>query len=480
MPVTIGRAGSLSSRCGPHRVINRPSAEGFSRHNEEYTMDHVRSTLRLLVIVLVSAALAACATGADQHGYDHGDNREHERYDDDHHNEADHNEAAHNNDDHDDQAPHDGTPHQHEGAGGRLLVATSRGTIAVLDAHDGDVEAIFARALSGGSLAAHAGPSGEFGYVVHRDASIVVVVDSGQILEEHDGHEDLELGPISILGQVRAGKRPSHFTTMAGRVGFYNEESGDVTILEEARLRSGASYRLIPALVGRGAPVLLSDRLIIGYADESFAEVIGYDGYVQQSIPDVRGAQGAARVGRFSAIGTVDGVLIVTQTGDRFDAETVPNPPGTPNGARTGTIAAHPRLPHFVGDLGQGLVTVDPQTLTSVAHQLPAAPWHFGIDRSGHYVVVLGQDGLVYVLDSESFEILGSVEAVSARDTDAARGTPAPALTLGRRVAYVSDPSANRILEIHLDEVEIEGEFRLDLDGTVTSIALMVTDGVVH
>jgi hypothetical protein len=94
--------------------------------------------------------------------------------------------------------------------------------------------------------------------------------------------------------------------------------------------------------------------------------------------------------------------------------------------------------------------------------------------------VVLGQNGVVYVLDSESFETLGSFSATAPRDPDAPRGTPIPSLTLGRGIAYLSDPSNNHVYEIHLDESEIEAEFHVELEGTVTAIALMVTDGVIH
>ncbi len=422
-------------------------------------MSHFRTVTRLLVVAIAAIALGACATGADHHDHDHHGH--------DHH--ADH-----------DHHGHDHHGHDHDGTDGRLLVVTDHGTIAVLDAHDGDVEAVFAHALPDGALAAYAGPSGEFGYVVHRDASIVIVVDSGQILEEHDGHEDLEFGPIGLLGEIRVGSLPTHFTTMAGRVGFYNDGSGDITILDEGALRSGIVTRLVPARVDHGAPVLLADQMIVGYVGETFVEIMDYDGTVLQTIPNVSRAHGQARVGRFSAIGAVEGVLVVTQTGSRFDARMVTNPSGTPDGVRTGTLYAHPRLPHFVGNLGQGLVKVDPAAHTSVAIPLPAAPWRFGIDRSGHYIVVLGQDGVVYVLDADTFEMVGSVAAVPARDPDAPRGTPIPSLTLGRRVAFLSDPASNHIYEIHLDDVEIEAEFHVELDGTVTGIALMVTDGIVH
>ena len=417
-------------------------------------MTRLTYPFRLLVVAIAAIALSACATGADHH-HDHHDH-------DDHHHDHDH--------------------HSHHGHGtdGRILVVTDHGTIAVLNAHDGDVEAVFAHALPDGPLAAYAGPSGEFGYVVHRDASIVVVVDSGQILEEHDGHEDLEFGPIALLGEIRTGSMPTHFTTMAGRVGLYNDDSGDITILDEGSLRSAVAPALVPARADHGAPVLLNERLIVGYVGETFVEIMDYEGNVLQTIPNVSRAHGQARVGRFSAIGALEGVLVVTQTGTRFDAQMVGNPPETPEGVRTGTLAAHPRVPHFVGNLGQGLVKVDPASHTSVAYPLPAAPWRFGIDRSGHYIVVLGQDGVVYVLDSETLDLVGSVAVVAARDPDAPRSTPIPALTLGRRIAFVSDPQTNHIHEIHLDDAEVEAEFHVDLDGTITGIALMVTDGTIH
>ncbi|TVR52186.1 MAG: hypothetical protein EA426_19210 [Spirochaetaceae bacterium] len=354
------------------------------------------------------------------------------------------------------------------------------GTVAVLDAHDGDVEAVFPNLLPEGSLAVYANTSGEFGYAVNRAASVVAVIDSGQMLVEHDGHEDLVFGEISVLGFIRDGLLPTHFTTTVGRSGFYNDESGDITVIDESYLRDHLHLDIVPARVDHGAPVLLGDRLLVGYVRETFLEVMDYDGRVHQTFDNVLRAHGQARVGRYSAFGAVDGVLVVTQTGNSFDAQLVPNPAGTPDGVRTGTVYAHPRLEHFVGNLGDGLVKVDPVAKTSTAHALPTRPWRFGIDRSGHYIVVLGFDGVVYVLDAQSFEIKGSVAAVPARDENAPTGTPIPALTLGRRIAYVSDPSTNRILEIHLDDAEIEEVFTVEIDGTITSISLMVTDGIIH
>jgi hypothetical protein len=436
-------------------------------------MTTIRRTMQLFAVAAFGVALMACATVEQHDDHDHGDAHGH---DDLTHNDHAHDDHSHGDDDH----GHDDHGHARRGGEGRLLVATSTGTLAVLDAHDGDLEAVFPHALPEGIVVVYSGPSGEFGYAVNRTASVVAVVDSGQILEEHDGHEDLHFGDIGVLGHVREGLLPSHFSTTYGLVGMYNDESGDITVFDEHRLRDDFGWSIVPARADHGAPVLLRDRLIVGYVRETFLEVMDYGGTVIQTFDGIERAHGQARIGRFSAFGAVGGVFVVTQTGDRFAGGLIPNPPDTPADARTGTLRAHPRLPHFVGNLGEGVVAVDPASMTSTRYALPAAPWRFEIDRSGHFVVVLGQDGVVYVLDADTFEIEASIAAVAPRDPNAPSGTPIPALTLGRRVAYVSDPESNHILVIDLAHGEIEDEIHVEIDGTITSIAAMITDGVVH
>lgn len=433
----------------------------------------IHKVLRTSVVVLGALALAACASS---HGHHH-----HHDHDHDHHHGHDHH--------------HD---HHHGTTDGRLLIGTTTGTVAILDAHDGDVEAVFANALPEGLIAVYSNLSGEIGYAVHRDASRVLIIDSGQFLVEHDGHEDLVFGEIRIIDEIRAGERPTHFTTTVGRSGFYNDGSGNITVIREHHVARHVpdhhhhddhhhddhhhhdAVLLVPARVDHGAPILLQNHLLVGYVGETVLEVLDYEGTVLQSFPDIQRAHGQARVGRFSAFGTIPGVLLVTQSGSTFDAHLVPNPADTPEGARTGHLHAHPRLDHFVGNLGNGLVLVNPIERTSRFVPLPTRPWRFEIDRSGHYVVVLGDDGSLHVLDAETLAVRSSTPVVQPRNPDAPAGTPLPGLAVGRRIAWVSDPAGNRILEVHLDDGDIEAEHRPDLDGTITSIAIMVTDGIIH
>lgn len=423
-------------------------------------MAYVSKLRGMLVILAAVFFLAACATGPDHAHDDHDHGHDHEH--DDHDHDDDHG-AEHND--------------------GRVLIGFDSGTAAVFDVHEAEIEAVFEMLVPAGGLAVYSNESGEFGYVFNRAESVVAVVDSGQRLEDHDGHTDLVFGDIDVLGFIQNGVLPTHFTTTVGRSGIYNDGSGDITVIDESVLRTDfdAAFSVVSAHEDHGAPVLLADRMLVGYIRQPHIEMLSYDGELLGTLPGISRAHGQDRVGRFTAFGAVEGVMIVTETGSDFEATMVANPEGTPEDERTGTVYGHPALPHFIGNLGAGLVAVNPESLSSTRHELPSEPWRFGIDRSGHYAVVLGRSGNVYVLDAETFDLEATIPAVEPHDADAPAGTPVPSLTLGRRVAFLSNPADNTVLEIDLEHGEVEHSYALDrTHGTVTSIAIMITDGVMH
>ncbi|GAB6091480.1 hypothetical protein [Spirochaeta dissipatitropha] len=407
--------------------------------------------LSAILIILTVLILSGCASG---HSHDHDHDHDH----------------GHSHDHHDGETD------------GRLLIGLNSGSLLIADAHDGDILKEFHAALPAGRIAVYSNASGEFGYAINRDESVTVVIDSGQKLVEHDGHEDLVFDHIEILGLIEGTLRPTHFTTTFGKSGIYNDGSGDITIIDEQLLRRDfqTALSLVPSREDHGAPVLLHDKLLVGYVNETSIDLLDYEGNVLQQFPGIGRAHGQARVGRFTAFGAVEGVMIITQQGSDFSAHMVGNPEGTAEGVRTGRVLSHPALPHFIGNLGPNLVVVDPAELSSRAVELPAAQWQMNIDRSGHYLAVLGQDGALYTLDAESLELIGSVQVTEARDPDAAAGTPLPSLTLGRGTAFVSRPSDNSIIEIDLKHSRIERSVQLDSTAAITGITLMTTDGIVH
>lgn len=367
--------------------------------------------------------------------------------------------------------------HEHEhGYAGRLLISTVDGTLIVAEAEGGSTLATFPQA-AGGRAAVYASWTGEFGFALNRDSGSVAIVDSGQALIEHDGHDDLKLGPAAVLFNARVGDKPTHFYSGSGRTGVYNDGSGDIVVWKDDALRRGAAYISVPAKVDHGAPVILEDRMVVGYLAQKDVEILDDKGAVLGTVPGGSRLHGEARFGRFIAFGLVEGVLLVTQEASGFRGRVIPNPAGSPQGARVSTLVANPALPFFVGNFGQGLARIDPVAGAILPVALPANPWRFGIDRGGSYIVALGQDGVLYVFDRD-FKPLYEIKLTAPRDPNAAATVPTPRLALGTGIAYVLEPGTNEILEIHLDHGELETRYRFE--GTLWDLALMKTDGIEH
>ena len=365
---------------------------------------------------------------------------------------------------------------------GRLVLAQSDGTISVLVPNTGAFVAHFTAAAPAGSNAVYANAQGSIAYIINRAEHKVLAVHSGQHLDEHDGHEDLELEEPEILGSLREGLLPTHFNSIQGRTVVYNDQSGTLSVIDEHKLEDlglQAATSFAAAREDHGAMVLLPEAMLVGYLSSQEVHLMDYDGTVLQTFSGGASLHGQARLGRYSAFGLADGVLLITQTGSDFQAEIIPEPIGTAEDVRVATLASHPVHGFFVANFGQGIATVSPTDKAIVPVELPSAPWKFGFDRSGSYIVVLGQDGKLYVLDAATRELHAGLSATQPRDPDAPSGTPVPALALGNRIAYLSDPQTREVLVVHLDDAEIEA--RVSLTGSpITGLALLATDGVVH
>ena len=424
---------------------------------------------KILLLAGLVFAFSACATDRDYHDHDH------------HHGHDGHGHDHHGHDHHDHH--HD---HQHGMADGRLLVATADGTLWLFDAHDGDEIAHFDNVLSEGSIAVYGNFTGELGYAINRNTHQVAIIHSGQKLEEHDGHEDLVFIDPSVLGIFTEGLRPTHFNTTLGRSAIYNDQSGNLTIFDETTLMSqgiAASASFAGAEVDHGAMVLLHDRMLVGYLNQARVDVMDYEGNVSQVIENAPRLHGQARIGRHSIFGLSTGVMVIEQRGSNFEATTIPNPAGSPENARVGTVYGHPVRDFFVGNFGQGLALIDPVAKTFTPFDLPTMPWRFGFDRSGEYIVVLGRDGILYALEIEDdgdLHIHSQVQVVEPHNPDAPAGSAIPVLVLGSKIAYVSNPAARTILEVHLHDGDIEAEFVVPAAASITGMVLLVTDGIVH
>jgi len=106
---------------------------------------------------------------------------------------------------------------------------------------------------------------------------------------------------------------------------------------------------------------------------------------------------------------------------------------------------------------------------------MPDTFTQFGFDASGEYFVVLDSKGVLHVLDPDTLETIGSLQAATPRE-----GVPAPALAYGLRHVWVSDPADNTIALVSLEELEIEARFGLTGSGNIGAMTLMQSFGVKH
>ena len=94
------------------------------------------------------------------------------------------------------------------------------------------------------------------------------------------------------------------------------------------------------------------------------------------------------------------------------------------------------------------------------------SPWARGYTFSpdGRYLLALGLDGTLYVLDGATRQVQRSVANVAgAMPADPIpRGTLYPSVVAGGVYAYVSDPAANTIREVRLSSGEITRTWTLD------------------
>ena len=164
--------------------------------------------------------------------------------------------------------------------------------------------------------------------------------------------------------------------------------------------------------------------------------------------------------------GCGDGVLVVERQGDAVTATKVMNPAGLPDGARTGTLRGSGSLPYLVahfavrGGPNVGPAIYDPASGTLEMMTLPGrSPWARGYTFSpdGRYMLALGLDGTLHVLDGATRTVRHSVSGVArAMPADPIpSGTLYPSVVAGGVYAYVSDPAANTIREVRLATGEI-------------------------
>ena len=408
----------------------------------------LRTLASILVLVLVAGPTAAfgqpsaASPPSEAHGADLPD-AEH-----DHEHAEDHAEEPADEGDHD---------HEPGVAGTRLLVAEADGaTLLVIDLASG---AELARFGTPGPGSVYQLPNPQLAVVVHRGDHRITFVHSGLTEVDHGDHADLVEGLPYVLQTLNVGPLPTHFFALGDDLAFFNDGDGTVAWLDRRLL--GVSLEYV-ALDGRGpdhgAVAVLDDHAFVGYPTLALVDVVDRSGATVATFEGCPGLDGQAPWPSGVAFGCGDGVLLVEARPDgTFAAHKVPNPAGSTEGARVGTLVgpAHggggEGATALIGNFGQGIALIDPTARSLSAVALPAAPLATRFAGGGEVAIVLTADGVLHALDPASGGVLRSVAAVAAFEAG-----PRPTMTVLGAHVYVTDPRSAEVVEVHVDDFEVE------------------------
>jgi len=366
-----------------------------------------------------------------------------------------------------------GHDHDHHGVvGTRLLVSDANSNaVYVIDLASGQVLGAFTTPGQGSRI--YASPSGQYGFAIDRDANRVTVIHSGLSLVDHGDHADLVQETPYVLVTMNVGRQPSHLFAHGHDIAIFNDQDGTIAILDERLLGLTLDFtEIVTAQPDHGALAIIGDVVLSGHLNLGRVDAYTRDGNLITSFDGCPRLHGKAVLGQVAAFGCSDGVLLVALENGELRATKLDNPPGSPEGARVGMLSAHYESPIMVGNFGTGLALIDPVAQTLITVALPSLPLTIDFDHHGEHIVVLGRDGVLYVLERDG-EIKASLEVVAPFDQNA----PRSALAISQAAFYVSSPATGEVLELHFHDGKLEVERRLSLPGAPGHLAVLALEG---
>jgi hypothetical protein len=335
-------------------------------------------------------------------------------------------------------------------------------------------------------------PDYRYGFIIQRTANLVNVIDSGLSQEDHGDHKDDIIEAPRWLAFGTDKVRPTHFTTTDTQSVIFYDGNVDTTtpaevgVFTEADIRNNTSgNRLEYTTHMHGAAQARGDYLLSTIRDplttSTLPDAIGLykasNGiYSEQQIfaEPCPGVHGSAQNETQIAFGCTDGVLVITQTGDSFSAKKIMNPASFTGNTRIGTLYGDEHIAGFVGIASGQFFVID-----TTAESITPINWidtgttptalAYGFADEGSLFVILDNQGWLHSLNTNNWTISTRIQAITSNLNALPAGSRFElALTPGHKI-YVSDPIANQIKQIDLDDAKVSGS--LQLNGTPGKIA---------
>ncbi|MGE6463122.1 5-methyltetrahydrofolate--homocysteine methyltransferase [Pseudoalteromonas tetraodonis] len=408
------------------------------------------------------------------------------------------------------EVPDDGHDHGDGGDHGDEYTIDSLGRLAILagDSNEAnffdldDNELLDTFTLTNDSNTLSSSPDFRYAVIASRAQDYLGFIDGGLWREDHGAHlHDYEQSPEFSSYELTSGSRPTHLVKHDGKLAvFYDGDAASGTtasvevltdndITNATATLPGISYDINMHGVAepRGEHLLATIRRDDAQSS-SIAKVLPdqvgvyhfHDGEyeleqtLELTCPDLHGA---AQNHDYVAFGCSDGVLLAHQHDDEYHAEKVANIAAVGD-LRIGTIYGHEGSETFIGVAsGHGggpavLLSINPAEaeMEELEWQLAdgASAVSYSFSANGEHFLVLDSLGFLNVLEAHAhddhihWELAGQVDITQEDVTTMPEGMKfSMTVAQNGQFAYVADPIAQHVVQVHLEDLEIEGELEL-------------------
>jgi hypothetical protein len=369
---------------------------------------------------------------------------------------------------------------------GRLLISIKdQAKVSVVDLNEKSV--LHEMAVSEAPSALYSSPNNRYGFIIQRTADRVDVIDGGLWQEDHGDHlHDYEQAPKQMLFSTNK-TRPTHFTGTDKQSVIFFDGNGEtatpasVGVFTETDITNNTAGTVLEysthmhgAAQGRGDYLIstVRDATTTSTLPDRVAVYRAHNGYfVDETIfnETCPGLHGSAQNENQIAFGCTDGILVITQTGTTFTAKKIANPAIFTGTTRIGTVIGDNSVDEFIGIAAGQFYAINTSTNTItpvnwIDASITPAPTasSYGFADDGALFVILDNQGKLTILKSDDWSLKARVQTITSDITALPTGSKFElALTPGH-FAYVSDPIANQIKQIHLDEAKVSTTIQLD------------------
>ena len=405
------------------------------------------------------------------------------------------------------EAPGDDHDHDHGDDGftiesmGRLAVlAADSNEAAVFEIENGELLDTFSLVHSTNALSVSA--DYRFAVISSRAQDYVGFINGGLWREDHVDHlHDYEEEPMMSDFEM-SGSRPTHVVSHDGQLAIFFDgdadsgtpagvqvvtdnaianETADLPTLNYAVNMHGVAEprgELLLSTIRRDDAVstsgntVLPDQVGIYHLHDGEYEL---EDTLATLCPDLHGA---AQNHEFVVFGCSDGILVAHQHDDHFHDEKIANI-DVLSGVRVGSIYGHEEIEGFIGVAsahGGGsaiLVSINPEEGEMEALEWQpedgASPVAYAFSHEAEHFLVLDSAGFLNVLEAHEHDghmhwELETQLDISDEDVSAMPDGMSFQMTVAQNghFVYVSDPIAQHILQINLEDMDIEGDIELD------------------